>query len=302
LRISLRATVYMGLPFDIRGSLPSVNHTLGIQIGSVCCALRCPDDEVYDELSRLYRNFFTEQTADITIDLKRTLEKRSASGAKATFAVLSARPGLFMAEMECDPSEGTAGFKCLNRLFYLAYYSACLEKYGGYLPAMLVKACGVLRQGRALVFAGPFDSAKTIAGLCGEKEGRVINDEIVLVSRPDPDGWGTSVQSAPIIGGFPPGINITVPLSCILLLKTGNRTRVRPVESIDAYLRFVRQIVTPSCIGQGVTGSALSLVVDFGQETTGSVPVYELELTQDGESIWQEIGEIEGMLYGKTMK
>ena len=98
-----------------------------------------------------------------------------------------------------------------------------------------------------------------------------------------------------------PGINITVPLSCILLCKKGSRTRVRPVESIDAYLRFVGQIVTPSCIGQGAAGSALSLVVGFGQDMTGAVPVYELEIAPDGDSIWEEISEIEDMLYGETM-
>ena len=123
--------------------------------------------------------------------------------------------------MGCNPAESDAGFRYLNRLFYLAYYTACLEKYGGGPPAMLVHACGspAVRAG-GHAFAGPSDSGKTtIAGMCREKDGRVISDEMVLVSRPGSDGSAASVQSVPIIGGFPPGINITVPLSCILMLK-----------------------------------------------------------------------------------
>ena len=292
----------MGMPVEVKTRMPSVNRTLGIQIGSTCCGLKCPDDEVYQRLRRLYWNFLTEQSADVTIELERTPGWNDGAGDDQVFSVLRDEPDTFIVEMQCSPAESDAGFKHLNRLFYLAYYSSCLEKYGGSPPAMLVHACGVLRRGRALVLAGPSDSGKTtIAGLCGEKDGRVINDEMVLLSRPGMDG-GISVQAVPIIGGFPPGINITVPLSCILLLKKGSRTRVTPVTPVDAYLRFIRQIVTPTYLGQREGRTAASMVADFSQETTGAVPVYELEFTLDGGFLWREIGALEAMMYGQVMK
>ena len=42
-------------------------------------------------------------------------------------------------------------------------------------------------------------------------------------------------------------------------------------------------------------------MADFSQKTiTGSVPVYELEFTMDGGSLWREIDELEEMLYGRV--
>ena len=302
MKMPLKATVYMDVPVEVRTRTPSINRTLDIQIGSICCGLRCPDDEVYHRLRRLYGNFLAEQSADVTIELERTPGRNGSEVDDQVFSVLRDEPDVFVVEMQCSPAESDAGFRPLNRLFYLAYYSACLEKYGGSLPAMLVHACGVLRRGRALVLAGPSESGKTtIAGLCGENDGRVINDEMVLLSRPARDG-GTSVQSVPITGGFPPGINITVPLSCILLLKKGSRTRVKPVAPVDAYLRFIRQIVTPTYLGQREGRTAAAMVADFSQETTSAVPVYELEFTLDGESLWREIGELEATMYGQVTK
>jgi hypothetical protein len=306
LNILLKATVYSGVPVVARGKTPYVNRALGIQIGGTCCSLTCPDDEIYRSLKGLYRNFLTEQTADVTIDLERSNGKAGhASGEDQTggeelgFAVLCDEPDRFVVEMECNLDESGNGFTYMNRLFYMAYYTACLEKYGDGTPAMLVHACGILRKGRAFIFTGPSESGKTtIAGLCREKDGRVISDEMVLISRPGPEG-GISVQSVPIIGGFPPGINITVPLSCILLLKRGDRTRVSPVSPVDAYLRLISQTIKPCYVGQREVESVFPLLADFSQETTGSVPFYELEFAIDGESLWQEIDNLEGMLYGR---
>jgi hypothetical protein len=309
LNIPLRATVHTGPPVAAGGKTPHPNRTLGIQIGSTCCALTCPDDEIYQSLNRLYRNFLTEQDADVTIDLERgagyagnTSGDDLPGDETRGLTVLCDEPDLFVAEMECNLDESGNGFRYMNRLFFMAYYTACLEKYGGNLPAMLVHACGVLRSGRAVIFTGPSESGKTtIAGLCGEKDGRVISDEMVLVTRPGPDG-GVCVQSVPIIGGSVPGINITVPLRYILLLKRGETTRIRPVEPVDAYLRLISQTITPCYLGQRETEPVLPLLADFSQETVRAVPVYELEFALNGESPWREIGNLEEMLYDKVVK
>jgi hypothetical protein len=313
LNISLKATVYPGSPVDGAGRLHRADRTLGIAIGNTCCALRCPDDELYHRLSRLYRNFLTEQTVDVTIELERSPRPAGPYGKAANgsggarpgnedldFNVLSNDTDRFVAGLECDLTESDNGFRYMNRLFYMAYYTACQGKTGGSGPAMLVHACAILRNGRALLFAGPSESGKTtIARLCGEEYGRVINDEMVLITRPGADA-GPCVQSVPIIGGVPSGINITVPLSCILLLKKGDKTQVRPVDPVNAYLSLITQTITPHYIGEKDRMSVLSLLADFSQEITGSVPVYELEFTLQEESLWREIDNLEGILYGKV--
>jgi hypothetical protein len=303
LKITLKATVYLGPPVAGKRRTPSANRTLGIQIGPICCALRCPDDELYDRLGGLYGNFLTEQPADVTIDLKRISGgDDDGAGDKPALSVLQDKPDRFIAALECNPTESGRGFEYMNRLFYMAYYSSCLEKYGGSPAAMLMHACGILRRERALVFSGPSESGKTtIAGLCGEHDGQVISDEMVLVYRPSAEG-GTNVQSVPILGTFAPGMNVTVPLGCILMLKKGEQTRVHPVNQVDAYLRLIRQIITPSYIGQREIKTALSLVADFGLEIINNIPVYELEFTTQRDSLWQEIGELEGELGDKLIK
>jgi hypothetical protein len=306
LNTRLKATVYAGTPAKTGSNASAVSRTLGVAIGSICCAVICRDDEIYRRLSGLYRDFLTELTPDITIELERTEVEGPAPGGDSpepVFDILVGRSDLFIAEMGWDPAGSDASLRYINRLFYLAYYTACLEKYGGDPPAMLVHACGILRQGRALLFAGPSESGKTtIAGICREKDGRVISDEMVLVSRPGSDGGAASVRSVPIIGGFPPGLNITAPLSCILMLKRGERTRIRPLEPVEAYLRLISQTITPCYIGQREIKPILSLLADFSQKMVKSVPVYEMEFALDGDSLWQEIGNLEEMLYGKVVR
>lgn len=302
----LKATVYAGAPAETGANALSADHTLGVEIGSICCAVACQDDEIYRRLGELYRNFLTELAPDVTIELEKTeIDGPVPDGdaSEPVFDILVDRSDLFVAEMAWDPAGSDAAFRYINRLFYLAYYTACLEKYGGNPPAMLVHACGILRQGRALLFAGPSESGKTtIAGMCREKDGRVISDEMLLVSRPGSDDSAASVRSVPIIGGFPPGINITAPLSCILMLKRGERTRIRPLEPVEAYLRLISQTITPCYIGQTERKSVLSMMAEFSQKTINRVPVYEMEFALDGDSLWQEIGNLEEMLYGKVVK
>jgi hypothetical protein len=127
----------------------------------------------------------------------------------------------------------------------------------------------------------------------------VINDEMLLISRPTSNGNGISVQSAPIIGRFPPQRSVTAPLRCILLLKKSHKTTVRRLERVEAYLRFLCQVITPDYIGMKDAKTVLSLMAAFSDEVTVTTPVYELEFTLDGESLWQIITELNGSLAKK---
>jgi hypothetical protein len=313
----------MNSQLDTRQSVPSSGQTLGLQIGSVRCALRCQDISIYKRLQRLYRNFLTEKPVDITIELegtdRLTPDNTGAVVAKIKFIhkngnnfntssqIIAGLPDLHhsisVTGKKSLAESDHLDFRYLNRLISLAYYTVCQEKYGGNPPAMLAHSCGVLRDGQALVFAGPSEAGKTtVARLCGEHDGEVINDEMLLISRPTSNGNSINVQSVPIIGRFPPQRSVTAPLRCILLLKKSSKTTVRCLERVEAYLRFLRQIITPAYIGQPDVRTVLSLMAAFSDEVTGTTPVYELEFTLDGEPLWQVIAELESSLAKKEWR
>jgi hypothetical protein len=300
--------------------LASAIHTLNLQIGSVCCALRCKDTEVYSRLEWLYQDFLTKQPADINIELTGTdrLSPDDLGAAlsetryiheggnrfRTTSQVVTGQYDLASQSISITGERSLADpdseFNHLNKLLSLAYYSACKLKYDGNPPAMLVHACSVLRQGQALIFAGPSEAGKTtIASLCGERDGEVINDEMLLISRPTPNDNSISVQSVPILGRLPPRRNTTAPLRCILLLKKSKKTLVRCLDRAEGYLRFIRQIIAPAYIGQRGGRAIYSLMADFSDEVTRAIPVYELECSLDGESLWQAVGELEKELERK---
>jgi len=303
LNVPLTVSIYAGPPAGKGYYLPSAGRYLTVQVGSVNCAISSDDNRVHDRLKRIYVDFLTERPADLTIALE---TKQTHSHVYAAEDEVHSGPAgdesarrpdqhrLLNVDFEWSPAAPDLQFKELNYLLALGYYTVCQQKYQGKPPAMLVHACGILRQGRASVFAGPSDGGKTtIARLCGGN-GELINDEMLLISRLDADGYGMNVQGTPMIGGFLPRLNIKAPLGGLFLLKKGNKTQLRPLERIDAYLRFLRQIITPSHIGQTNFRSALSLMADFANEVTGSMPVYELEFNMERDPLWRVIGEFEG--------
>jgi len=299
------------------------NHSMRFQIGDVCCAISCGDTEVFDSLQKLYNNFLTDQPADISIELSIS-EQSSSSELEASLSerryvhegnhfmttshIIDATYDLANRTISIcvERNLGNPGLELnlLNRLLYLAYYSVWKVRHNGNPRALLVHACGILRGGQALVFTGPSEAGKTtIASLCGERRnGKVINDEMLLISRPKQHDNVLKVQGIPIIGGHPQRLNVTAPLSCILLLKQSHKTKIRSINRTEAYLRLIRQIITPAYIGLIDKRSVLSLMVDFTDEVTRTIPIYELEFSLDSESLWREVGKLERVLEGKDMK
>jgi hypothetical protein len=298
---------------DSRAGMWPIKNSIHLQIGSVCCVLKLRDAEVYRKLKRLYHGFLTGQPADITIELEMT-DRMSKDDLKAALSenkyvheenqfqstnqVVAGQYDLTQCYIKITGERSLANpdAECnhLNQLLSMAYYSACKMKYDGRPPEMIVHACGILRSGHSLLFTGPSEAGKTtIARLCRKRNGDVINDEMLLVSRPHLNGNGISVRSAPFRGRFSSRQNVTAPLRCILLLKKGGKTLVRRLDRTEAYLRFMRQIITPAYIGQKDKRTVLSLMSEFSDEVTKAIPVFELEFNLDEKSLWQTVAELE---------
>ena len=186
----------------------------------------------------------------------------------------------------------------LNRLIAMAYYSGCKIKHNGSSPpGLLVHACGIIRNGKMVLFAGPSEIGKTtIARFCGDRHGDIVNDEMILVSRKSPDNPCLQAQGAPIIGKVPQRKNTTAELSYILLLKQSSNTKINELDKAEVYLRLIRQVINPAYIGQRSGRDVYSVMADFSAELVENVPVYELEFKLDEDTLWETIDELEKRL------
>jgi hypothetical protein len=298
------------------------NHTICLQIGSVRCALKSRDTEIFPKFKQLYRGFLTEEPPDITVELVEADQSSPADLGEAlsetkfihennqfwtTSNLVTGQYDLTRQSIcftgiksLADPA---AELNHLNKMLALAYYSACKVKYDGNPPAMLVHACGIIRHGQALLFTGPSEAGKTtIARLSRGEDCQVVNDEILLVSHPAPLDHSIIIQSAPILGRFASRPGAIAPLRCIFILKKGGQTGVCRLAQTEAYLKLMRQVITPAYIGQRDRRTVYSLIADFSAEVTGNVPVFELEFNLDKEKLWQTVTQLEKTLAGEERK
>jgi hypothetical protein len=283
------------------------NHTMQVQFGDFCYALICHDAEVFDRLNKLYGIFRSDKPADVSIKLEvvdnldlaeveailsqmRIVQQGNHLVARnpavniefdavsSTFAVTADRC-LF------DPS---LKFGLMNRLFRAAYYTVSRSKHQGRLPGMLVHSCGILRNGQVLLFAGFSETGKTTIGrLCREDYGRLLNDEMMLLSWPHPNDHCLWVRGVPILSESPFRLNTSAPLACVMLLKQSKRIAVRRLDRKEAYLSFMHHIINPAYFEQTDSRAILSLIAEFTDEVTKVTPFYELEFTLDKNLLWE---------------
>ena len=296
------------------------SHTLQVQAGDICCMLRCDDEETMARLREIYGNFLTDQYADIVLELKtinkvsinmfeELLPKMKVSHEATKDGDLFETPDL-TANGACDLNTGKvtlnvekhlldsdAGRGYVNHGLCLVYHTACKLKHNGHPPALIVHSCAVIRNNRVFLFAGPSGIGKTtVARMCGDKYGQVLNDEGVLLSRPGQDNNTLMVKGIPIIGELPYRLNTTVPLGAIFLLKQAEKTSARRLSQMEAYTRFMRQVARPIYMAKQERREVYALIAEFSEEVSRTTPFFELEFTLDQESLWEVVGEVEKSL------
>ena len=283
------------------------NHTLRVQFGDICCALICHDTEVFSRLNESYSIFLSDEPTDISFKLEvvdrldraqvetvlsQTRIVRQGNHLVATNLALDvefdAASSTFAVTADRCLFDSSLEFKVMNRLFSMAYYTVSQAKHQGRPPAILVHSCGILRNGQVLLFTGPCGMGKTTIGrLCGEEYGLLLNDEALLLSWPHPDNGGLRVRGVPILSELPFRLNTSAPLARVLLLKQSKRTAVRRLDRMEAYLRFMRQIINPAHFRQTDKRAIFSLIAEFTDEVTKVTPFYELEFILDRNLLWE---------------
>ena len=292
------------------------NHTLHVQLGSICCAVKCHNEELLDRLTHLYSDFPALQEPDITLEVK-TVENMSLTEFETALPKLTfSHDGDFfttthsLASGKRNLNAGTVSIEAetlfldhdsgrgyINEALCAVYFTACKLKYNGVPPAFIVHSCGILHHDQVLLFAGPSGTGKsTVARFCDMEYGQVLNDEALLLYRPHRDSNTLMVEGIPIIGELPKRLNITAPLRVVLLLKQGRNTSLRRLDRMEAYVRFMRQIANPAFIGQMDKRAVYSLITDFSSEVTEITPFYELEFTLDQISLLEVLKELEASL------
>ena len=283
------------------------NHTMRVQFGDICYALICHDAEVFDRLTKLYGIFRSDKPADTSLKLE-VVERLDRAQVEAVLSQMRMAPQgnhliaenpAFSIAFDAASSTFTVTadrflfdpslkFGLMNRLFRLAYYTASRSKHQGRPPGMLVHSCGILRNGQALLFAGPSETGKSTVGrLCSEDYGLLLNDETVLLSWPHPHNHRLWVHGVPILSESPSRLNKSAPLACVLLLKQSKRIAVRRLGRKEACLRFMYQIINPAHFRQTDKRAIFSLIAEFADEVTRVTPFYELEFTLDRNLLWE---------------
>lgn len=283
------------------------NHTMRVQFGDFCYALSCQDDEVFDRLNTLYGIFRSDKPADTSLKLE-VVDRLDGAQVEAFLSQMrsvqqgdhliannpafniefNAASSTFTITAERFLFEPSLKFGLMNRLFRVAYYTISRSKHRGRPLGMLVHSCGILRNGQALLFAGPSETGKSTVGrLCSKDYGLLLNDETVLLSWPHPRNHGLRVHGVPILSESPSRLNKSAPLACVMLLKQSKRTAVRRLNRMEAYLRFMYQVINPASFGQADGRPIISLKAEFTDEVTRVTPFYELEFTPDRNLLWE---------------
>jgi hypothetical protein len=294
------------------------DSAMRVQIGDICCSITCDDREVAGSLHESYKNFISDKPADISVRLA-VVDRLSAAEIKPILPRVEAvqkdfgfATTLLTFEGEYDAASRTLNMiaekhlfdpslksRIMNRVLPLVYFTACGMQNGSKRPAMLLHACAIIRHQQAIIFTGPSGTGKTtIARLCGDTHGHILNDEMVLCSWPNGERHPPIVRGTPILGEVAHRLNTAAPLRCILMLKQAERTSLRRLHQMEAYLRIMCQVIAPRHFNTAHDDVAAMLLqnTEFSEILTEKVPFYELEFTLDKDVLWNVIAELEESL------
>jgi hypothetical protein len=280
-------------------------QTARLHVGGLTLAVSTEADGPRLQWPAVYRPFLAARGADIAISAQWELPP-VPSGARTLFESGGAwsclavgnerwytfrtqgpsRPPDRILRMEASLSRGTLhvarGKAARAAGFALAYPldDLLFQHHLASRGAAVVHACGLLHQGRALLFCGASGAGKsTTARLWRRHAPRTVvlsDDRIVLRVRQE-RGWafGTPWHGE---GRFAAAAGR--PLAALFFLRQSQRSELRAIAPADAAARLLARSFPPPWDAQGVAG-ALAACADVAAST----PAYELRFRRDASAV-----------------
>jgi hypothetical protein len=160
-----------------------------------------------------------------------------------------------------------------------------------YLGAGLVHGCGIIVDGKALVFCGRSGAGKTTIARLWKKEGaRILNDDRIVIHR----AGGTAAVSATPWHGQESEIHPeTVPLAGVFHLNQAPHNAVRRLSPAQGVARLVATSFAPFYLDD-----AIGVLLDTFSNALRDVPCFDLDFTPDARAVALCRAELKDALSG----
>ena len=274
-----------------------------IAIGDFCCGLNFSDSDIQGAAARYYNRYVCGRTPDITIDVEivhkqalelpeSILDLKTVSGSSFNFC-----DGLIEGEWDIEKSVVRVyvprqllreRIRLFEQFLMEVYYTwlmlaqVQLQSFG-----CLVHACGAVRHGFGYIFTGPSGSGKsTVANMV--RCGHVLNDEIVLVRF---NRKHFEVLSTPFTGSYREKQSMSSPLKSVFFLVHSKQNRVRAINSIDAALEFIKQVIVCRPLVSTDFAEMRRNISDLALQLVSQVGFYRLFFTKD-ERVWVSVDSL----------
>ncbi len=117
---------------------------------------------------------------------------------------------------------------------------------------------------------------------------QVLNDETVLISR---SGEGFHLAGTPFDGGVLARSGGARCLSTVLFLKHEKGVSLRRLNKVEAYYRFLAQVLDTTPLFQMPGSQSMEERADLSADVASRVPTYELGFRPDS-SFWEVVERI----------
>jgi hypothetical protein len=277
-----------------------------IRLGKTSIEIRCQDHGFMDKACADYYPFMVSNQPDFTIELnlrnlmavsevrELLINSRSYFEGNHYFTKPELIEGFIDWEKAtvCINTEKNlfaheAEYKLMNVLLRGIYWGLYKKVWNTSPDAYLVHGCGIIERELGYLFTGPSGSGKTT--LASLADGRlVLNDETVLIGK---NGKGFYLSGTPFDGGVSNRCSDAVHLSAIFFLKKATEVSLRRMSKVEAYQKFLAQILNTSPLFEIAELSSLSGPADLSSEVASQVTFYELGFRPDN-SFWEVLRNI----------
>ena len=138
---------------------------------------------------------------------------------------------------------------------------------------VMVHACGIDHNGRGYLFAGKSGHGKSTIARLWEGQGRVLNDDRIVVREVDGRFWMFATPWHGDIDTVSPG---AVPLDRIFFLRRGNTHRVDPVTGMRSSAALFARSFPPLW-----DRDSMAFTLDFFARLTSAAACHELTFARD---------------------